>query len=734
MSMLAGFNTALTGMKTAQSQLGIISNNIANVDTVGYTRKTAQQNSVVLAGTMAGVSMGQTQRTVNEGLLKSYLSSNSTLGSVSATNDYLSQIQTNLGTPESQNSIAMNVSALQEAFNDFALDVTSASGRYNLLTTAQTLTSRLNSLSTSIQKLRGDADLKISADVETINGYLDKIDDLNDQIVKATVLGQDGVADLEDQRDQTLRELSGLIDITYFKRESGEMVVQTTKGVMLLDKDPHYLSHNAITQASPVSGYADGAITGIFVDGTDITETIAGGELKGLIEVRDDSLPSLQSQLDELAGVLMDQINQVHNRGTAYPNTPSSLSGSRDFIDPANQYVMIEQGDVRFTIFDEDGNQVASAALLGDMGFNPNGDTVENMMAAINNWLTSPTGANLPQAEAIVTADGHISINTGDSQYSISILDEATSNAGSTQQDAVIKFSVAGQDANGNVHYDRTFQGFSNCLGLNDFFSSNMNESIYDSKVLSQSSNLGVTEKISLNFSIDGDMNMGQITIYPSDSLQDIVNKINNNPDLNENLRASLVPNGNGYMLRINNMSGSQMEINEVPQADGSTTGFIDRIGLSPSNLGLSASMTVREELVVTPALIAGGSPVFNTSSGKYDLNPAANNIANELGDVFSATHSFAQAGNIASTDATLANYASSFVGTIASQVSDSQSALEYQTQLNTSISTKEAQISGVDIDEELAQLIIFQKSYAASAQTFTAAKEMLDILLGMMA
>ena len=155
MSMLAGFNTALMGMKTAQSQLGIVSNNIANVDTVGYSRKTAQQNSVVLAGSMAGVSIGQTQRTVNEGLLKSYLSSNSTLGSVSATNDYLSQIQTNLGTPESQNSIATNVSALQEAFNDFALDVTSASGRYSLLTTAQTLTSRLNSLSTSIQKLRG---------------------------------------------------------------------------------------------------------------------------------------------------------------------------------------------------------------------------------------------------------------------------------------------------------------------------------------------------------------------------------------------------------------------------------------------------------------------------------------------------------------------------------------------------------------------------------------------------
>ena len=205
MSMLGGFTTAIGGMKVAQSQLDLISRNIANVDTEGYTRKTAQQNSVVLAGYSSGVSMGEVQRTVNEGLLKSYLSSNSIVGNVSVTNTYLSELQTNLGTPEGQNSIASNVTDLQTAFNDFAMDVTSASGRYTLLSNAETLSDRLNMLSTNIQKLRGDADLQISADVDTINGLLDTLDDLNDQIVKYKVLRYDGVADLEDKRDQALR-------------------------------------------------------------------------------------------------------------------------------------------------------------------------------------------------------------------------------------------------------------------------------------------------------------------------------------------------------------------------------------------------------------------------------------------------------------------------------------------------------------------------------------------------
>lgn len=728
MSMLNGFSTAIGGMKVAQSQLDIIGRNVANVDTPGYTRKTAQQSSVVLAGHSSGVSLGDVQRTVNEGLLKSFLSSNSTVGGVSVKSEYLSQMQTNLGTPEGKNSIAANVSDLQQAFNSFALDVSSASGRYNLLTNAQTLTSRLNSLSTSIQKLRGDADMQISADVQTINGLLDKIDDYNERIVKNKVLGYDGVADLEDKRDQALRDLSGYIDITYFKRETGEIVVQTTNGVTLLDKDPHYLSHSAVAQASPTTGYSEGSISGIFVDGEDITSRIKGGELSGLIAVRDETLTSLQSQLDEMAGVLMDQINQVHNQGTAYPNTPSELEGSRTFIDPGQQRIKIENGDVRITIFDAEGKQVSTGALIGDMGFNPDGDTVDNLMQSINDWLRSPAGANLPQASASVDADGKVVINTGDSNYSLSISDEAGSTPGSAQQDVTVKF-----DVNGDGHYDRTDKGFSNFLGLNDFFSSGRNESIYDSKVLNKDSNLGVQERITLEFSTDGHLDLGSINIYPSDSLQDIVNKINNNPALNSEIRASLVPNGTGYMLRINNVSGGQMEINEVTRPDGTTTGFLDRLGIEPSYTGLSASIGVDQDIATTPGLIAGGTPEFNKSSGKYQLNASANNIANAMGKVFSSNLSFGQAGSIANTTTTLANYASTFVGTIASGVSDAESALAYQQELNNSITTKEAELSGVDIDEELAQMIIFQKSYAACAQMFTASKEMLDILLGMM-
>lgn len=725
MGLIPGLSTSLSGMKVAQGQLDLIGKNIANVDTPGYTRKTAGQNNLVLAGMSNGVALANVKRSVDEGLLKSYLAANSLSGNLNSQNTYLSKTEILLGTPQGGNAISANVGALQTAFETFANDVTSASGRYGLLNNAQTVAARLNSISQEIQKLRGDADVNITGGVEDVNALLDSLDQLNESIVKYSVLGYDGVADLEDQRDEALRALSDKIDINYFKRENGAVVVQTKNGITLLDNDPHKLSHTAVAQCSPTSTYAGGEISGIFVDGQDITNQIGNGELKGLIEVRDVTLPSLQSQLDELAGVMKKMINEAHNQGTAYPASPSSLTGTRTIIDAAHQNMKIEGGDVRFLIFDKDGKQVATTTLGADLGFTEG--SVEDMTTRLQAWLRDPAGGNMPQGVAKVNADGKLVIDTGDSEYSISIMDQASSAAGSDQQNVTIKFS-----GNNSTNYDKEFSGFSSFFGMNDFFTTLNDESIYDSKVLSPNINLGIRDNVVLGFSSSGrGLNFGSITVSPSDSVQDIVNKINNDPNLNSTLRASLVPNGSGYMLRIMTSSGEQLEISENRLNGDPAPGLIDRLGLKPSNATASSSIGVRNDLTLQPTLIAGGSPEFNPNSGKYQLNPAANNIANKLGKVFSNTQSFGQSGTIAQTDTTLANYASTFVGNIASQASNALNELNYQKELTGSIATKEAKISGVDVDEELGQMIMFQQTYAACAKAFTASKEILDMLLG---
>lgn len=723
MALIPSLSTSLTGMKTAQGQLDIIGRNIANVDTVGYTRKVAGQNNVVRAGSSMGVSLGEVTRNVDEGLLKSYLSSNSLTSNYSALNEYLSKTEVLLGTPQGNNSISANVADLQKAFDTFATDVTSSANRYNLLNQADTISSRLNSISEEIQKLRGDADLQVNEAVSRVNELLDTIDNLNDEIVKYSILKYDGKADLLDKRDEALRELSGYLDISYFKRETGAIVIQTTNGTTLLDNEPHKLSHSALTQASPTITYAGGGISGIYVDGQDITNYLKDGEIKGLVQVRDVTLPSLQNQLDELSGTLMTQINQIHNRGTAYPDTPDILTGSRTFIQAADgsypQSIRLESGDVRFTIFDAEGNQVSTTNLKGGIGFTQG--SVSDMAAAIQDWMRSEGGPNLPQAEVYVNNDGKLVINTGDSDYGFSIVDEASSTPGSDQQDAVIKF-----DAGNNGLYAQTYEGFSSFFGLNDMFTAQTNDSIYDSKVVSANANLGVTGMTTWSFSdSDKGFNFGTLTISPNDSLSDIVKSINDNPALNGTIRASLVPNGSGYMLRIENLNGDQMEITETQGNN-----LLGRLGLEPSYVGTAQTLAVREDMMTNPSLIAAGSPEFVSSTGKYVMSPAANNIANQLAQAFNTTYNFKQSGTIGQTQTTLANYASTFVGNIASQTRNAEDTLAYQKELTNSIAMKEAKVSGVDLDEELGQMIIFQQTYAACAQAFTASKEILDMLL----
>ena len=110
------------------------------------------------------------------------------------------------------------------------------------------------------------------------------------------------------------------------------------------------------------------------------------------------------------------------------------LTGTRTFIDPDKQQIKIAEGDVRFVIFDTNGKQVATTSLKGGIGFDSG--SISEMAQEIQDWLRSADGPNLPQAEVGVDKNGKLFINTGDSNYTFSIIDEAGSAAGTAQQPA----------------------------------------------------------------------------------------------------------------------------------------------------------------------------------------------------------------------------------------------------------------------------------------------------------
>jgi flagellar hook-associated protein 1 FlgK len=303
---LSGLDSALSGLRVAQQQLDIISNNVANVSTDGYTRKILPQNTMAVDGKAIGARAGAILRNVDLNLERDYWTqvSNVTFNDVQAT--YLNKIQQFHGNPELEISVAAEVAQLKDQFAALADSPEDAFLQRTTVDQAVLVANKINDLSNLITEMRNDAQDEMSVSVTNINQKLAQIADLNHQIKFNKAVGKTTAA-LEDQRDKAVKELSEEMEVSFFIRGDGVMVVQTSSGVQLADEraEEVFFSKSAI---GPTSAYPDSA-NGIYVGGNpaanpvaiEITRSGLNGKIGALIDLRDNVLPTQQALADELA-------------------------------------------------------------------------------------------------------------------------------------------------------------------------------------------------------------------------------------------------------------------------------------------------------------------------------------------------------------------------------------------------------------------------------------------------
>ena len=322
-SLTQALRTAQSGLLVNQSALDAVANNIANVNTKGYSRKTVNLEQRVVDGTGAGVQLSELTRQIDEGLLKSLRLELGNFNSLNVQRSFYDRLQDLFGAPADNSSISHIVSDLTAALESLSVAPNKTLELSEVLRQAQNTTIKLQDMSTTIQELRQQADNSVADIVTEINALVTRIGNFNDTLVRNSTTNQD-VTDLKDQRDQAIDRLAELIDIRYFVRSDGDVVVFTSNGRTLVDNIPATLTHRAASTVSATSTHAEGNIGGIFVGteiaGNDITDEIKEGQLKGLVELRDSVLTDLQSQIDEMAAGIRDTFNQVHNSG---PPTPA---------------------------------------------------------------------------------------------------------------------------------------------------------------------------------------------------------------------------------------------------------------------------------------------------------------------------------------------------------------------------------------------------------------------------
>ena len=223
------------------------------------------------------------------------------------------------------------------------------------------------------------------------------------------------------------------------------------------------------------------------------------------------------------------------------------------------------------------------------------------------------------------------------------------------------------------------------------------------------------------NLTFKGNFTNSPVTIAYSvgQSLDTIATNITANTNLaNANISASVVNDGSGRRLVISDTDGNNFTITD----SGS---LVSQIGLTTDNRSLSGRFQINSEIVKDPARLAHGT--VSTTTG---VSPGDATAATNIAGVLSSSQTFGTSGGISGVSTTFADYSAQMLGLQAAQTNDARVELEFTTQFTQTLEFRASSVSGVNLDEELANLVVLEQSFNAAARIITVASDMLQELM----
>jgi flagellar hook-associated protein 1 len=308
MASLFGIMSVATGALGAdQGALDATTNNVANVNTPGYSRQVPVlvESDPITIGSITygtGVSLEQLQSLRDPILQLQIEQETQQQGQLNAYVNAMQQAQTQFAS--SSSDIGTAISNFFSSLNQLSTDPADLASRQGVLTAASNMATAFNNTANNLQQQRSSLDLQVSQDVNQVNVLTGQIATLNTQISQLQGVNQDASA-LVDQRDVLIGQLSSLIDVSSIQSDNG-LTLTTADGIPLVIGGQSF----ALSTQTNASGLQD-----IYAQGNDITSQLTSGELAGLIQARDQTIPGLLSNLDTLASGLSTALNTANQGG-----------------------------------------------------------------------------------------------------------------------------------------------------------------------------------------------------------------------------------------------------------------------------------------------------------------------------------------------------------------------------------------------------------------------------------
>lgn len=360
--------------------LSTTSNNIANLNTPGYTRQRTEFDSSVLG---LGVGRGTTERLVNGFAQKQLWRDTS---SASYSSQFLSEanrVDTLLA--DKSNSISTGMSSFFSQLQTSANDPTNAASRQLVIGSAQTLLNKFNTLSSQMADQNKYISQQLETDAADANEQITVIAQLNQEILAyGNNPGKPPPLDLLDKRDQAIKELSSLVDIHVLDAENGDKQVFLSSGQSLV-------VDNGKFNLFSVAGNPDSSSRTLQLRASinpnvviNVSETQLGGKIGASLEFRSKVLDPAQKELGQLALAFTDAFNTQNRLGmnadgnlggdlftlptfTASPFSTNTGSGIITAAVAAGQGKNVPANDIRITFTAADAFTVEAVDASGDV-------------------------------------------------------------------------------------------------------------------------------------------------------------------------------------------------------------------------------------------------------------------------------------------------------------------------------------------------------------------------------
>jgi flagellar hook-associated protein 1 FlgK len=310
------FDIARSALTTSQQALAVTGHNVANVNTPGYSRQEAVLTERPPLNGQPGMVGAGVQATSIRRYTDQFV--NRQLTTVQQSLGRLSVSQgelsrlQNLFGDSDDQGIAARVNDFFSALQDVSSNPGEPAARSVLLANAGQLASTVNQASSDLTTERQSLNFQVQQTVTEINSLSKQIAELNSQIVSAEATGQNA-NDLRDQRELALNDLATRIDITTVESGTGALTVFAARGQVLVDGST-VRELSALENPDNDGLFSVGYSTG----GTrplSIDALISDGRLRSLLDVRDTTVPDLEASFDRLSATLANAVNGIHRQG-----------------------------------------------------------------------------------------------------------------------------------------------------------------------------------------------------------------------------------------------------------------------------------------------------------------------------------------------------------------------------------------------------------------------------------